>query len=56
MTAVMVVFGLVLITALWWADALEDAERLKASPDITGRLPEMYARPAASRRNSFNNK
>jgi hypothetical protein len=46
----MVAFGLVLIVSLWWADALEDAERLKASPDITHRLPEMYARPAATRR------
>lgn len=50
MTAVMVLFGLVLITAMWWADALEDAERLRAEPDITHRLPEMYARPAATRR------
>ena len=47
---VMVTFGLVLIVSLWWVDALEDAERLKASPDITHRLPEMYARPAAVRR------
>ena len=50
MTAAMVLFGLVLIASLWWADALEDAERLKAAPDITSRLPEMYARPAATRR------
>ena len=50
MTALMLAFGLVLIASLWWADALEDAERLKADPDITGRLPEMYARPAATRR------
>ena len=47
----MVAFGLVLIASMWWADALEDAERLKAQPDITGRLPEMYARPALNRRN-----
>lgn len=46
----MLVFGLVLIASMWWADALEDAERLKANPDLTGRLPEMYARPAATRR------
>ena len=50
MTAAMVLFGLVLIVSLWWADRLEDQERLKARPDITGRLPEMYARPAATRR------
>ena len=50
MTAVMVVCGLVLIASLWWADALEDAERLKANPDITHRLPEAYARPAMTRR------
>ena len=50
MTAVMVLFGLVLIASMWWADRLEDQERLKADPDITGRLPEMYARPAATRR------
>lgn len=47
---VMVTFGLVLIVSMWWADALEDAERLKAQPDITGRLPEMYARPTLTRR------
>jgi hypothetical protein len=46
----MVAFGLVLIVSLWWADALEDQARLKAEPDITSRLPEMYARPAATRR------
>lgn len=50
MVTVMVAFGLVLIASMWWADCLEDAERLKAQPDITGRLPEMYARPAATRR------
>lgn len=48
--AVVLLVGLVVIVASWWADALEDAERLKASPDITHRLPEMYARPAATRR------
>ena len=48
--ALMLAFGLVLIISLAWADALEDAERLKAQPDITHRLPEMYARPAATRR------
>jgi hypothetical protein len=46
----MVLFGLVLIVSMWWADRLEDQERLRANPDITGRLPEMYARPAATRR------
>ena len=46
----MLVFGLVLIASMWWADRLEDQERLKAQPDITGRLPEMYARPALTRR------
>lgn len=50
MTAVMVLFGLVLITALAWADRLEDQQRLREQPDLTGRLPEMYARPAATRR------
>lgn len=48
--ALMLTFGLVLIVSLAWADALEDAERIKADPDITGRLPEMYARPALTRR------
>jgi hypothetical protein len=47
----MVLFGLVLIVSMWWADRLEDQERLRANPDITGRLPEMYARPALIRRN-----
>lgn len=47
---VMVLCGLVLIASMWWADALEDQARLKAEPDITGRLPEMYARPAMTRR------
>lgn len=49
MTAVMVVCGLVLIVSMWWADRLEDQERLKANPDVTGRLPEMYARPTLTR-------
>jgi len=49
-TAVMVLIGLVLIASLWWADALEDQARLREQPDLTGRLPEMYARPAMTRR------
>ena len=46
----MLVFGLVLIASMWWADALEDQARLREQPDLTHRLPEMYARPAATRR------
>jgi hypothetical protein len=52
--ALALAFCLVLIVSLAWADALEDAERLKANPDITGRLPEMYARPALTRRRGPN--
>jgi hypothetical protein len=47
--AVVLVVGLVVL-ASWWADALEDQARLREQPDLTGRLPEMYARPAALRR------
>lgn len=52
--AVVLLVGLVVIVASWWADALEDAARLKADPDVTGRLPEMYARPALTRRRGPN--
>ena len=50
-TAIALTVGLVVVIASWWADALDDAERLKSQPDITHRLPEMYARPALIRRN-----
>ena len=51
-TALALTVGLVVTIAMWWADALEDQARLREQPDLTGRLPEMYARPTLTRRNS----
>ena len=48
--AIALVIGLVVVLASAWATAIERQQKLKASPDVTGRLPEMYARPAATRR------
>lgn len=47
---VMVTFGLVLITALWWADALEDQARLRERCDVTPSLPVAICKPAAWRK------
>lgn len=48
--AIVLVVGLVVVIAMAWADAIERQAKLHEQPDITGRLPEMYARPAATRR------
>lgn len=41
---------LALVGLLWAEDLRADRARLRAAPDLTGRLSEVYQRPAALRR------
>jgi len=47
--ALALAFTLALIVSLWWADALEDAERLKERCDVTPHLPVAICKPTAWR-------
>lgn len=50
LVAVVLSVGLPMIALLWRADVLADRARLLAAPDLTGRLSELYQRPAMTRR------
>lgn len=45
-------FTIALIISMWWADALEDQQRLRERADITPHLPVAICKPTAWRRSN----